>query len=159
MPTKPISFLLAAFMLTMALFCPKEAGASSWYCVGRTCGEKPWVCCRELATEKNQTCQLSQRSSLSSRRINVCRSSQSREKCDCTMVGKSATSRTLASPSAVFVPEAAFLSLAQTVLPTALIVFVPSPAAESRGPPRKLPACTSSGLRAPPAFNTHFPLS
>lgn len=159
MPTKLISFLLAALMLTMALFCPKEAWASSWYCVGKTCGERAWVCCREIATEKNQVCQLSQRSSLSSRRINVCRSSQSGEKCDCTMVEKSATSRTIANPSAMFIPETTFLSLMQMVLPTTPTINTPSHTTEGRGPPGKTSACTSLGLRAPPALNAYFPLS
>lgn len=159
MPTKFISLLLATLMLTMALFCPREAGASSWYCVGKKCGERAWVCCRETAAENNKSCQVLPGLSLSVHRINVCRSSLHEANCDCAMVGKSATPRTIVGPSAIFAPEVASLSLMQAVLPTALMVCEPSLEAEGRAPPGKLSACTSSGLRAPPAFNTHFLLS
>ena len=158
MPTKLLSFTLAALMLSMALLCPKEAWASSRYCVGKTCGEQPWICC-ENAAASGKSCQVSQKPLLSSRRPNMRHSSRSGEKCDCAMVEKSATSRTMAFPSAGFVPEALFLSRAQTVLPTALMADAPFPAAEDRGPPGKLSACAYPSLRAPPAFNTHFPLS
>ena len=158
MPTKLISLTLVALMLSMALLCPKEAWASSWYCVGRTCGEQPWICC-EIAAASSKSCQVSQKPLLSSRRPNMRHSSRSGEKCDCAMVEKSATSRTMAFPSAGFVPEALFLSRTQTVLPTTLMAGAPFPAAENRSPPGKLLACTTPGLRAPPASHTHFPLS
>lgn len=159
MPTKLVSFIIAALMLAMALLCPKEAEASSWYCAGKTCGERPWICCCELAAESSKNRQVPQEPSHSSRCTNMCRSSRSGEKCDCAMAERSATARTVASPFAGFAPEALFLSRAQTALPTALMASAPSSAAEGRGPPRKLLACATPGLRAPPAFSTHFPLS
>ena len=158
MPTKLISFTLAALMLSMALLCPKEAWASSRYCVGKTCGEQPWICC-EIAAASSKSCQVSQKPLLSSRRTSTCRSSRSGEKCNCAMVEKSATSRAMAFPSAGFVPEALFLPRTQTALPTALMADAPLPAAEDRGPPGKLLACTSPSLRAPPASHAFLSLS